>query len=242
MKYCLNCNEPIDNGFCPNCGQKTSIERISFKIFIREFIKLIVNLDSKFIRTFYALNTRPGKFSRYYLLGKRVKYLAPMKYFFFVMALNMAVTLLIQKPAFEVAKMSPEMFGRLHNQVIAITSNLTVLIFLIPYTFGLKLVDRQKEFSFIEYYCFLIFITTHSILLFIPLQLILSLLGFGLVDIIEGKVWVLIFSIYYFWGFYQLTSTNRRILKSIFSYILAIFFLMGSMLFIGGIFYLTKVI
>jgi len=73
MESCQNCNENISGNFCANCGQKTNVQRYSFKQFIKhDLIHGIWHLDRGLFFTIKELFTRPGHSIRDYINGKRV--------------------------------------------------------------------------------------------------------------------------------------------------------------------------
>jgi uncharacterized protein DUF3667 len=72
---CQNCNETITGNFCANCGQKTSVQRYSFKRFIvHDLIHGFWNVDNGIFFTIKELFTRPGHSIREFINGKRVGY------------------------------------------------------------------------------------------------------------------------------------------------------------------------
>ncbi len=74
-KTCKNCNEIITKNFCPNCGQKTSVHRYSFKHFIEhDLVHGIWHVDGGILFTIKELFTRPGHSIREFINGKRVGY------------------------------------------------------------------------------------------------------------------------------------------------------------------------
>lgn len=85
---CLNCGQPLrdaDN-FCSYCGQKNTIKKLSFGIFISNMFSGFFNYDSRFWRTFIPLLTKPGKVSKEFIGGKRVHFVNP-----FQMYLNVSI-------------------------------------------------------------------------------------------------------------------------------------------------------
>jgi hypothetical protein len=87
LKYrnteCLNCYHPLDisDEFCPNCGQLNSTKKLAFNDFFNEFFAGIFAYDSRFYRTLGALLFKPGKISKDYIHGKRVRYANPYRFY-----------------------------------------------------------------------------------------------------------------------------------------------------------------
>ncbi len=87
LKYrnteCLNCYHPLDisDEFCPNCGQLNSTKKLAFDDFFNEFFAGIFAYDSRFYRTLSVLLFKPGKISKDYIEGKRVRYANPYRFY-----------------------------------------------------------------------------------------------------------------------------------------------------------------
>ena len=78
---CLNCKQPlssIDN-FCSNCGQVNDLRSLSIKQFFSEFFSGFFAFDTRTLNTLKPLLFSPGKVSKNYINGKRVKYVNPFK-------------------------------------------------------------------------------------------------------------------------------------------------------------------
>lgn len=80
---CLNCDTPLESidRYCHYCGQANIAKRLSFKDFFSEFFASIFSYDSKLRQTILALLFNPGKISKEYIEGKRVKYSNPFRFY-----------------------------------------------------------------------------------------------------------------------------------------------------------------
>ncbi|MCG7501016.1 DUF3667 domain-containing protein [Tenacibaculum sp. Mcav3-52] len=80
---CLNCGCPFTNNekFCPECGQKNRGKKITLSVFLRELFAGFFSLDTKFWRTLIPLLISPGKVSKDYIEGKRIKYTNPFRFY-----------------------------------------------------------------------------------------------------------------------------------------------------------------
>src|SRR5699024_10241722 len=81
---CLNCGRKVQERFCSYCGQENIINRPSFLYLFTVFFQDLINYDSNFWRTIRGLLFRPGKIIMEYLVGRRKKYVNPIKLYFFV--------------------------------------------------------------------------------------------------------------------------------------------------------------
>ena len=78
---CLNCGQPLtgNENFCSYCGQKNTIKKLSFGVFISNIFSGFFSYDSRFWRTFIPLLTKPGKVSKQYIQGKRARFVNPFQ-------------------------------------------------------------------------------------------------------------------------------------------------------------------
>jgi len=79
---CTNCGHPLDmsDKYCPNCSQANSTKKLTLKDFFDEFFSTLISYDSKLLNTLSAMILRPGKITRDYINGKRVRYTNPFRF------------------------------------------------------------------------------------------------------------------------------------------------------------------
>lgn len=80
---CLNCEHTLDKSdvYCPNCSQLNSDKQLSAKDFFGEFLSSILVYDSRLRKTLNDLLFRPGKITKNYVAGQRLKYANPFRFF-----------------------------------------------------------------------------------------------------------------------------------------------------------------
>ncbi len=80
---CLNCGYPFSGYevFCPECGQKNKGVKLTFGSFIKEVFNGFVSWDAKFWKTIVPLIIKPGKVSKDYVEGKRMRYSNPFRFY-----------------------------------------------------------------------------------------------------------------------------------------------------------------
>ena len=76
---CLNCGEPLRGQYCATCGQRARTRLISVWELVRDAVGDLFELDSRLWRTLGPLIFRPGKLTREYLLGRRVRFMPPFR-------------------------------------------------------------------------------------------------------------------------------------------------------------------
>ena len=80
---CENCGSHIHSKFCSECGQKA----ISYNKPMREAVSLLLDswlsFDNRVVHTIGPLFVKPGYLSREFIVGRRAKYMSPLKLFLF---------------------------------------------------------------------------------------------------------------------------------------------------------------
>lgn len=84
---CPSCSNDVLTTYCPHCGQRQNVSRITLKETVRDFWMQVVGFDGFFLRTLHDLTLRPGQVARSYIDGVRVRYFGPLAYFFFMITL-----------------------------------------------------------------------------------------------------------------------------------------------------------
>lgn len=96
---CENCGAGLGGPFCHACGQAAEPPTASVRAFASQAAADLTNLDSRLLRTLGLLLARPGRLTREYLDGRRVRYTQPLQLylgaaaaFFFVNAYHPFLT------------------------------------------------------------------------------------------------------------------------------------------------------
>ena len=102
-EQCRNCSTSLtkDQNFCPACGQKNDIRRLSIREYISESLGNFFAYDSKIIRSLVPFFSKPGMLSRKYVDGEKAKYVVPFRmYMFFSLLFFLLTGMLEDKRAF----------------------------------------------------------------------------------------------------------------------------------------------
>lgn len=78
---CANCDADLRGQYCASCGQRARNRMISLWELIREASDVLTSLDSRLWRTLGLLMFRPGFLTEDYLLGRRARYIPPLRLF-----------------------------------------------------------------------------------------------------------------------------------------------------------------
>lgn len=86
FENCLNCDHPLKEGdrFCRACGQEVRETSESFGMFVRHFLNDYFTFDSKIVRSFGPLLFKPGFLTSEFLVGRRVRYIPPLRMYIFI--------------------------------------------------------------------------------------------------------------------------------------------------------------
>ena len=226
---CLNCAEvlyPRDK-YCGRCGQKTNIDRISFKELGHEFFHTILHVEQGVMRLFKGLLFRPGKTAAEFVEGKRKTYFNPFTF----MAICVAITIFSHNwlnpyidpsvPDQSVLSKIPELERPAYlerNQRLAdlqkfSTTNMNLIdVIVCPwFALGLWLFYRKRKRNIAEITVAYLLFTAFGLVLFtvfisIPLHFLRNTAAY------QPVFWsgILLQSMYYAWGlkgFFNLTKT-----------------------------------
>jgi hypothetical protein len=83
-KNCLNCGTQVIDKFCHKCGQENLDTHENFFHLAGHFISDYFHFDSKFFSSVIPLFAKPGFLTKEYWEGRRVRYIHPLRLFFFV--------------------------------------------------------------------------------------------------------------------------------------------------------------
>jgi hypothetical protein len=79
LEPCLNCRTMLTGQYCGNCGQRARSRLISIWELVQDAFGDLLELDSRIWQTLIPLITRPGKLTRAYLEGRRVRFMPPFR-------------------------------------------------------------------------------------------------------------------------------------------------------------------
>jgi len=88
---CITCNIDHENTFCPNCGEKGDVPKITFSTMFNAGISTITNMDKGFLYNFKQLFLNPQKLIQNYIAGKRKDILNPISYLIFSVTIYLII-------------------------------------------------------------------------------------------------------------------------------------------------------
>jgi hypothetical protein len=86
---CPNCDIPLVENckFCPECGQKTNLHRLSMHDVLHDAMHYFTHADKGVLQLLKGLVTKTGTIAREYVSGKRKKYFPPLNFYLIVAGL-----------------------------------------------------------------------------------------------------------------------------------------------------------
>jgi hypothetical protein len=86
-KACLNCGAEITGRYCAACGQENIEPKQTVWHLIQHVLSDVTHFDGKFFITVKDLFAKPGFLSKEYMIGRRVRYLDPIRMYIFTSAI-----------------------------------------------------------------------------------------------------------------------------------------------------------
>ncbi|GAA5000968.1 DUF3667 domain-containing protein [Pseudoluteimonas lycopersici] len=94
-RACENCGKPLLGDYCYQCGQPVKGLVRHFTSIMGDFLDSVFNIDARFPHTIWPLFAKPGFLSLEYFAGRRVRYVSPVRLFFFVSIITFFVAQLV---------------------------------------------------------------------------------------------------------------------------------------------------
>jgi hypothetical protein len=170
-KKCLNCEMPIEGNFCKNCGQSSSVSRITLKETINHFISSSFSIEGPFRKTITDLIKNPGALFRSYISGQRKTYYKPVALFVLSTALYLIIRALIGYDPLEgeMGKLDEKTNSETANTVKEaakfMVTNINNILFVLVFSLALMFkVFFRRKYNFAEYLSVSFYVTSFYIL------------------------------------------------------------------------------
>ncbi|SEC77670.1 Protein of unknown function [Tenacibaculum sp. MAR_2009_124] len=95
---CVSCNTEHDENFCPNCGQRNGVMRITISSIVESTFSTFVNMDRGFLFNLKSLFLAPKKTVLEYIKGKRKGILNPISYLILTISLYLIIITIVRIP------------------------------------------------------------------------------------------------------------------------------------------------
>ena len=146
---CKNCNSKTNGKYCNSCGQRTSINEVSFKETFNDILNAVFSIEAPLIITFKILFVNPGKLFKDFFNGKRKYYYKPVSFFIFTTILFVLLSDLLNYNPFHIEPKEidqDKLALLINNATIFFAKNINnmLLVFVLTYGFILKLFFYDK--------------------------------------------------------------------------------------------------
>lgn len=81
---CKNCETKFVGNYCPNCGQSTKDYDKPFGFIVYDLMGNIIAFDTRLWRTLVTILFKPGKMAHEFIIGHRIRYMPPFRFYVFV--------------------------------------------------------------------------------------------------------------------------------------------------------------
>lgn len=98
--YCKNCENEIKDNYCSVCGQKSTIDKVTFRETFQDFADAFFSVNAPLLTTLKMLVINPGKLFTEYLNGKRKKYYRPVTFFILMTVIYLIIREIIKYDPF----------------------------------------------------------------------------------------------------------------------------------------------
>lgn len=205
---CLNCHAHFKGNYCPECGQKATVKRITGGAVIAEVIHFFTHLEKGFLHTSLSLLAKPGLVSLDYLEGKRKNYQPPVSYLLIWTSVYiLAHNFIIRAFSYTLSNEALTLPGITEEANEMLRKHFTLFIAPLPVVSALLifLILARKRFYFSEVLTLCIYGTgTYFMMLFASDVIFGSILH---VNVLSANIFTwqsLLSSVYNFWFSYDL--------------------------------------
>lgn len=205
---CISCNHEHEDNFCPICGEKNGVKRITLVSIAEDVMSSITSMDKGFLYNLKTLCLKPQKIAEDYINGKRKGILNPISYLIFSITIYLIVITVFKTPIepSEVKNAPTNEIGRpIFEAGKFLRSGIKYfwIIAIFPLGLSLKIAFRKK--NYFEYVAISSFVIGHATLVGV-----ISFLIFKKPLILDPIVYLVIF-----WIIYKVFENKNAKFKSI---------------------------
>lgn len=132
---CLNCGKELASKYCPDCGQKATVDRLTWHHLLEETVHFFTHIEQGFFRTTKELLTKPGALQKNYLDGRRKTYHKPVSFLLIWVAIFLLVSGMAKKfGSYDVDVASTFLSGSQATDVMIFKYTALIEILILPFT------------------------------------------------------------------------------------------------------------
>ncbi len=192
---CISCNYEHDEKFCPNCGEKNGIKKITLPSIMEDTFVSVTDMDKGFLFNLKALILNPKKITTDYINGKRKGILNPVSFLILSVTCYIIIMALFKMPTSYgdkdvVLSSSYGKFGFVIGKFITTNLKFFWIFSIIPLGLSIHLIFRR--YNFIENLAVSSFVMGQAIL-----GIAISYLFFRIPIIFDPVLYLIIFWMIY---------------------------------------------
>ena len=205
---CTSCNYEHKENYCPNCGEKKGIKKITLASIIDDAFSSITDMDKGFLFNIKTLILKPQELTADYIRGKRKGILNPVSFLIFCVTLYLIVITFFKVPKeLNVINYDPESpLYKLGSEVGKfVFTNLKYFWILTVIPLGLSLKLAFKKFNYLEHLAISSFVIGQATLVGV-----ISYMLFKMPLVFDPIVYFTIF-----WLIYKIYKKNNAKIESL---------------------------
>jgi len=223
--YCKNCENEIKDNYCSICGQKTTVNKVTFKETLQDLVDAFFSVDAPLLTTLKMLVINPGRLFNEYLNGKRKKYYRPVTFFILMTVIYLVIREIIKYDPFGsnlLQVKDPSTSQLLIKSRNFMLLNIDKLLFFFAFSLGLALkLFFYKKKSLAEFFAISFFM--------IGVYTILTTFNMFYIKFIDNNfqgIHIAVMLLYFIYAMVSFFKVNKVIviLKSVFVYVFAFYF------------------
>ncbi len=201
---CKNCSMEAAGHYCANCGQPTSVGRLTMSRIASDILRFITQTGRGLWRLIHDLTIRPDIMIRAYLDGRQRKYFGPLQYLVVTSTISSFLTIQFSLMSAQMDNPDPAQFQ--FGEFITRYFNLIVVLTIPLQAFSSWLLFRSTRMNFAEHLAVNTFLSAHRSSFFIVFAAPLIFFFRSEYVLITGfytLVWITFFTIVYIRLFMQ---------------------------------------
>lgn len=190
---CLNCGTHFRGNFCPGCGQRANVGRLTVRSAIDNLLEVMASADKGLFHTIYELLLRPGHMMRDYVRGHRTEYTRPIQLLFLLSTIYLVVHYVFFQHAEEVNVYISDIEGQpiefqgtlgvIYDLAQGMLANRafmalgTVVLMVLPMWLAFRNTPKGKETSLVEFFFVMVYVSCQQMvfnILQLPFDLIMG--------------------------------------------------------------------
>ncbi len=228
---CKNCSEEASGHYCSNCGQKTTVARLTLASLASQLSEGVFQINRGFFFTLKELFVRPGHSIRAFLGGKRKNHFKPIAYAFLISTVYFFLTRALGTETILNDAISGFAEGGNHKSDLSALTwfadrySYTILLFLPVYALASFLAFKGTGYNFVEHVVLNAYIIGQQTLIYILYAITSYLTGDTELLALAIVVMSITYQLFVFWQFFSKQGAILILLRSLATYILYLLFL-----------------